>query len=78
MPLAASKDNTQVAPKNGQNLVLTIDLAMQQQLETILAQGTKNAKASGASAMIMDPNTGAVKAMANVPTYDPSHYSQVE
>ena len=40
VPLAASKDNTQVAPKNGQNLVLTIDLAMQQQLETILAQGT--------------------------------------
>jgi cell division protein FtsI/penicillin-binding protein 2 len=77
VPLAASKDNTQVAPKNGQNLVLTIDLAMQQQLETILAQGTKNAKASGASALIMDPNTGAVKAMANVPTYDPSQYFNV-
>lgn len=77
VPLAASKDNTEVAPKNGDNLVLTIDLAMQQQLETILAQGAKNAKAAGASALIMDPYTGAVKAMANVPTYDPSKYFDV-
>jgi cell division protein FtsI/penicillin-binding protein 2 len=77
VPLAASKDNTDIAPRNGQNLVLTLDLAMQQQLETILAAGAKNAKASGASALIMDPNTGAVKAMANVPTYDPSKYADV-
>jgi cell division protein FtsI/penicillin-binding protein 2 len=77
VPLAASKDNTQVAPENGKNLTLTIDLAMQQQLETILAQGVKNSKASGASALIMDPYTGAVKAMANVPTYDPSKYFDV-
>ncbi len=77
VPLAASKDNTRVAPINGQDLVLTIDLALQQQLETVLADGVKNSKASGASAVILDPNTGAVKAMANVPTYDPSRYFEV-
>lgn len=77
VPLAASKDNTKLAPQNGDNVVLTLDLAMQQQLETILARGNKNAKAIGASAIIMDPNTGAVKAMGNVPTYDPSHYFDV-
>ncbi|HYH36526.1 MAG TPA: penicillin-binding transpeptidase domain-containing protein, partial [Candidatus Saccharimonadales bacterium] len=55
-----------------------IDLAMQQQMETILAKGVKSTKASGASALIMDPYTGAVKAMANVPTYDPSKYFEVE
>lgn len=77
VPLAASKDNTRVAPKNGQDLILTIDLALQQQMETILAEGVKNTKASGASAVIIDPNTGAVKAMANVPTYDPSRYFDV-
>jgi cell division protein FtsI/penicillin-binding protein 2 len=78
VPLAASKDNTQIAPQNGQDITLTLDLAMQQQLETILAQGVKNSKASGASALIMDPYTGAVKAMANVPTYDPSKYFEIE
>jgi len=78
VPLAASKDNIQIAPKNGQNVRLTIDLAIQQQLENILAQGVKNAKAPGGSAVIMDPKTGAIKAMANVPTYDPSQYFNVE
>jgi cell division protein FtsI/penicillin-binding protein 2 len=77
VPLAASKDNTSVAPKNGQNVLLTIDLALQQQLETILAKGVKNAKAPSGSAIIMDVHTGAVKAMANVPTYDPSQYFKV-
>jgi cell division protein FtsI/penicillin-binding protein 2 len=77
VPLAASKDNTQIAPKNGSNVVLTIDLAMQQQLENILADGAKSSKADSASAVIMDPKTGAIKAMANVPTYDPSTYYNV-
>lgn len=78
IPLAASRSNTRIAPKNGQNVVLTIDLAMQQQLESILAQGVKTAKAESGSALVMDVHTGAVKAMANVPTYDPSKYAEVE
>lgn len=77
VPLAASKDNTLTAPQNGKKLVLTIDLALQQQLETILTTGVKNAKATAGSAIIMDPRTGAVKAMANAPTYDPSKYFNV-
>ncbi len=78
VPLAASRDNTLVAPRNGQDLILTIDLAMQQQLESILAQGAQNAKAPAASAVIMDVHSGAIKAMANVPTYDPSQYFKVD
>lgn len=78
VPLAASKDNTLTSPINGKKIVLTIDLAMQQQLESILAQGTKDAKATNSSALIIETKTGAVKAMANVPTYDPSQYFKVE
>lgn len=78
VPLAASKDNIRIAPQNGKDLILTIDLAMQQQLETILAQGVKDTRATGASALIMDPRTGAVKALANVPTYDPAKYFEVD
>lgn len=77
VPLAASRDNTRLAPTNGKDVVLTIDLAMQQHLETILAEGVKKSKASGGSALIMDPRTGAVKAMANMPTYDPARYFDV-
>lgn len=78
VPLAASRDNTRIAPKNGRNITLTIDLAMQQQLENILAQGVKNSRASSGSAVIIDSDTGAVKAMANVPTYDPSKYFEFD
>ncbi len=77
IPLAASKDNIDVAPKAGDSVVLTIDVAMQQQMETILAAGVDHAKASGASALIIDPNTGAIKAMANYPSYDPAQYGQI-
>jgi cell division protein FtsI/penicillin-binding protein 2 len=77
VPLAANRDNTLLAPKNGQNLVLTIDLALQQQLEAILAQSVKDTRATAGSALIMDVHSGAIKAMANAPTYDPAHYFDV-
>jgi len=77
VPLAASKGNIQKPAVPGQNVTLTIDVGMQKQLETILAKGMQHAKAPTGSALIMDPNTGAIKAMANFPTYDPSKYSDV-
>ena len=77
VPLAANTDNVQEAATPGDTVVLTIDMAMQQQLETILQKGLQASKAGSGSALIMDPNTGAVKAMANFPTYDPSNYGAV-
>jgi cell division protein FtsI/penicillin-binding protein 2 len=77
VPLAASKDNVQVDPKAGQNVVLTINLAMKKELENYLKTGVQRAKSNSASALIMDPYSGAVLAMANWPTYDPSQYFNV-
>ncbi|HET9722076.1 MAG TPA: penicillin-binding transpeptidase domain-containing protein, partial [Candidatus Saccharimonadales bacterium] len=77
VPLAASRDNVQIDPKPGDNVVLTVNLAMQKELENYLQQDLKKAKSSSGSALIMDPNTGAVLAMANWPTYDPSQYYNV-
>lgn len=77
VPLAASKDNVQIDPKAGDNIVLTINLPMQKELENYLKQGIERAKSNSASALIMDPNTGAILAMANWPTYDPSQYYNV-
>ncbi len=74
VPLAASRDNVQINPVNGKDLVLTLDLGMQKQLETILKKGLDNVKSNSGSALIMDVNSGAVKAMANWPTYDPAKY----
>lgn len=77
VPLAASRDNVQIPPKNGDKIVLTVELNMQQRLETLLKQGLDRAKSKSGSALIMDPKTGAIKAMANYPTYDPSQYFKV-
>ncbi|HUS26750.1 MAG TPA: penicillin-binding protein 2 [Nevskiaceae bacterium] len=78
IPLAANTDNTLEQPVAGKDVVLTIDMAVQKQLETILQQGLKSAKSDSGSALIMDPRTGAIKAMANWPTYDPGNYGAVE
>ena len=74
VPLAASRDNIQVDPRPGKDIVLTLDLGMQKQLEAILKQGLDSSKSASGGALIMEANTGAVRAMANFPTYDPASY----
>jgi cell division protein FtsI/penicillin-binding protein 2 len=74
VPLAASRDNVQIAPKPGSDITLSIDVSMQQKLEQILQQGLKNARSKSGSAVIIDPYTGKIKAMANWPSFDPSQY----
>ncbi len=77
VPLAASTGNTLKPPVPGKDVVLTIDLPMQKRLEQILTDGVTKSKAESGSAVIIDPSSGAVKAMANVPTYDPAKYYDV-
>lgn len=78
VPLAANEDNVNIEPKPGQRVVLTIDVGMQQQLEDILRAGLKRARADTGGALILDARTGAVKAMANYPSYDPADFYEVE
>jgi len=77
VPLAATKGNIQKSPVNGSNVVLTLNLPMQAAMEQILQNEYKSTKSQGLSAIIIDPNNGQVKAMANYPTYDPSNYQSV-
>jgi cell division protein FtsI/penicillin-binding protein 2 len=77
VPLAASKGNVESAPANGSTIVTTLNLSMQAQMEQILQQEYQKTKSSGLSAVIIDPNTGQIKAIANYPTYDPSNYQSV-
>lgn len=78
VPLAASKDNIRINPKPGDNIVLTIDLALQRQVEQILQAQLKKVNSPSGSVVVMDPNTGAIKAMANYPTYNPSKFYDVK
>jgi len=78
VPLAASPDNIRKQPVAGKDVVLTIDVGMQAQLEQLLKAGLDRAKSTQGSAIIMEANTGAIKAMANYPTYNPAEFYNVE
>ncbi len=78
VPLTIGNKNIDIAPKNGRNIVLTIDRSVQSYVEQALADGMKQKGADGASAIVMDPNNGHIIAMANLPTYDPSEISKIQ
>ena len=78
VPLAANTGNILKEPVAGDDITLTIDVGMQKQLEDIVKKGYDKSKAQGVSAVIMDPYSGAVKAMGNYPTYNPADYGNVE
>lgn len=61
-------------PKNGHNLVLNIDRAVQYIVEKKLKAGMEKYGAKSGSVVIMDPKTGAIVAMASFPSYDPSNF----
>ncbi len=69
-PVATISD---VEPKQARPVYATIDLNYQQAVEQALAQAiyTHPAALRG-SVVVMDVNTGEIKAMANFPTYDPT------
>lgn len=77
IPLAASKDNIRKDPVAGNDVTLTIDLGMQKQLETILKSGLDKARSGSGSALIMEAGSGAIRAMANWPNYNPAEYFKV-
>lgn len=77
IPLASNRDNIEIAPQAGKQVVLTVDLGMQQQVEDILKAGLESAHSASGSALVMEVNSGAIKAMANYPTYNPSEFYKV-
>jgi cell division protein FtsI/penicillin-binding protein 2 len=55
--------------QDGLDLILTVDYDLQQRVEELLSLVLYGDNTSGA-VIVMDPNTGAVKAMASYPSYD--------
>jgi cell division protein FtsI/penicillin-binding protein 2 len=78
VPLTIGDKNINIPAENGKNVVLTIDRNIQSHVQEALAAGIKRTGADHASALVIDPQTGNVMAMANIPTFDPANYSKVE
>ncbi len=61
-------------PQHGNHVQLTIDANIQRLTEEELEIACEKWNPLSATAVVMDPMTGEVLAMANVPTYDPNHF----
>lgn len=55
----------EVPPQAGRDIYLTLDLKLQQYIETLLA-------GSRAAVVVTDPRTGAILALVSTPSYDPN------
>ena len=63
-------------PTAGSSVELTIDEYLQHVAERELHAGVVATRAVGGTAIIMDPHTGEILAMANEPTFNPNAYGE--
>ena len=69
-PLASGKKTVRKPAINGDKLILTLDASVQYQVEQYLAAGITAMKADHGQAVVMNPETGEILAMASYPGFD--------
>lgn len=65
-----------VPPMNGLGCVLTLDMWCQYVAERELATACRKYEAEAGAAVVMDPHTGEILALASYPNYDPNRYGE--
>lgn len=66
------------APEHGRSVTLTLDTVIQLHVEEELDRVMDRWRAKHAAAIVLDPKTGEVLAMASRPTYDPNDLAHVD
>jgi cell division protein FtsI/penicillin-binding protein 2 len=61
---------------NGRDLVLHMNAALQHMTEKRLAEAVEYYGAESGTIIVMNPRTGGILALANVPSFDPNRYAQ--
>ncbi|HYH84859.1 MAG TPA: penicillin-binding protein [Pyrinomonadaceae bacterium] len=64
-------------PQDGRTIVLTIDQTVQYIVERELAAAVERTHAKSAAAVVLDPSTGEILALANAPAFDPNNAAGV-
>lgn len=77
MPIPGGTEVDEPA-KDGQDIILSIDIDMQQYVEERLAQGVSDIGGEDGSAVLYDADTGDIIAIASTPYLDPSDRSNIE
>lgn len=70
-------DQKIIDPKDGDKITLSIDPFIQKQVEAILAAGAAEYDADSGQAIVMEPYTGRIIAMVNVPLFERNSYASV-
>jgi len=66
------------APRDGADLFLTLDRNVQYIVEEVLAKTVVASDAKRGVAIVMEPATGAILAMAAYPSYDPNNFASTD
>ena len=67
------QENYSKMPVNGASLQLSLDASIQHIVEDALEEGMRLTRPHTAYAVVVDPQTGEILAMAGTPTFDPNH-----
>lgn len=65
-------------PKNGSDVILTLDRSIQYYTCRALEEGVKKSKGESGTAIIMEPQTGKILALCNWPNFNPNSYQKVK
>jgi cell division protein FtsI (penicillin-binding protein 3) len=65
-------ESTEIPGRPGQTVVLTIDQSIQYQAEVALTTAIQESGARAGTAIVLDPHSGEILALANSPTFDPN------
>lgn len=76
--LSIGNDNVKIPAEDGKDVVLSVDRGLEKGVEDIMADYIENSAATNAAAIVMDPVSGKVLAMANLPNYNPADYGNVK
>ncbi len=72
--LLSSKDE----PKKGSDIILTIDYNIQSMAERLLKETKENLDIESGQIIVIQPYSGKILAMANLPNFDPNYYFREE
>jgi len=64
------------AAEPGESLHLTLDATIQHLAESALKRAVEQHKALHGNVVVLDPNTGAVRALASYPSFDPNRFGK--
>lgn len=75
MPIAGGASEIKNAT-DGTDIVISLDIAIQQKVEEQITLAQKETKAASGNAVVTDPTTGEILALASTPLFDPTNPDQ--